>query len=138
MIKHAASHFDHGLTEAQVDHIMQRFADREAFFIATIELPEALGTVSCGLHGPLVGDAPIAEADVTYAKRGTRAWNSRLVDRAAKPTRTVTVIAGPHAVGCTTCDGTGSRWTAGLSGPDAKYQYACEVCNGSGKITLYP
>jgi hypothetical protein len=125
MIKHAASHFDHGLTEAQVDHIMQRFADREAFFIATIELPEALGTVSCGLHGPLVGDAPIAEADVTYAKRGTRAWNSRLVDRAAKPTRTVTVIAGPHKEPCPQC--TTSAW-------NILHRAACPTCGGVGEL----
>jgi hypothetical protein len=96
MIKHAESHFDHGLTAAQVDHVMQRFADRAAFFIETIELPEALGTVPCGLHGPLVGNASIDETDVTYAKRGTRAWDSRLVDRPAQQVRTVTVIAGPH------------------------------------------
>lgn len=96
MKKHNASHFDHGLDEAQIDFLMKRFADRDAFLIETVELPEELGTVPCGLHGPLVGGAPVEESEVTYAKRGTRAWNSRLVDRPKQPVRTVTVIAGPH------------------------------------------
>lgn len=99
MKKHNASHFDHGLSEAQVDFLMKRFADRDAFFIETVELPEELGTVPCGLHGPLTGGAPVEESEVTYAKRGTRAWNSRLVDRPKQQVRTVTVIAGPHEEG---------------------------------------
>lgn len=96
MKRHAASHFDHGLNDAQVDFLMKRFADRAAFFIETVELPEQLGTVPCGLHGPLTGGAPVEESEVTYAKRGTRAWPSRLVDRPKQQVRTVTVIAGPH------------------------------------------
>jgi len=96
MKKHKESHFDHGLSAEQVEYVMKLFTDREAFFIETIELPEALGTVPCGLHGPLTGGAPVEESEVTYAKRGTRAWNSRLVDRPLQQMRTVTVIAGPH------------------------------------------
>jgi hypothetical protein len=96
MKKHNASHFDHGLNDAQIDFLMKRFAERDAFFIETVELPEALGTVPCGLHGPLVGGAPVEESEVTYAKRGTRAWSSRLVERPKQQVRTVTVIAGPH------------------------------------------
>lgn len=96
MKKHNESHFDHGLNEAQIAFLMERFADRNAFFIETVELPEALGTVPCGLHGPLTGGAPVEESEVTYAKRGTRAWSSRLVDRPKQAVRTVTVIAGPH------------------------------------------
>jgi hypothetical protein len=107
MKRHAESHLDHGLTTAQVEFLMETFAARDSFFIETVELPEALGTVPCGLHGPITGDAPIAEADVTYAKRGTRAWKSRLIDRPAKPSRSVTVIAGPHEETCPVCNGKG-------------------------------
>jgi hypothetical protein len=96
MITLPASHLDHGLTEAQVTHVLRLFADRSAFCIETIDLPETLGTVPCGLYGPLVGDEPVLDAEVTLATRGTRAYPSRLVDRPARPTRTVTVIAGPH------------------------------------------
>ena len=96
MIKHAISHVDHGLTEAQLSYLLDRFADRKAFFIETIELPEDLGTVPCGLYGPLTGDAPIAEDEVSHERRGTRPWTSRLIERPMRPTRKVTVIAGPH------------------------------------------
>lgn len=96
MIKHKDSHLDHGLTDAQVAFIMSRFETRDSFFVESFELPEDLGTVSCGLYGPTVGDAPVEETDVRYASRGNRAWDSRLVDRPARPTRTVTVIAGPY------------------------------------------
>lgn len=96
MNKHPDSHLDHSLTEAQLHYLLGRFADRGGFFLETIELPDDLGTIPCGLWGPLMGDPPIAEIDVVRAHRGTRAWASRLVARAARPTRQVTVIAGPH------------------------------------------
>jgi hypothetical protein len=96
MIKHADSHIDHGLTEAQLSYLIERFADRNSFFIETITLPLDLGTVPCGLYGPLMGDPPLREDEVTHAPRGTRAWTSRLVDRPARQQRDVTVIAGPH------------------------------------------
>ena len=51
----------------------------------------------CGLYGPVMGDAPIAESEVAYGVRGTRAWKSRIVQRLGiRTTRMVTVIAGPH------------------------------------------
>jgi hypothetical protein len=73
-----------------------QFADKASFFIATVELPADLADLSCGLYGPIMGDAPVADADVQLAPRGTRAWPSRLVARPARPTRLLTVIAGPH------------------------------------------
>ncbi len=94
--KHADSHLDHNLTAAQLDAILVLFADKDAFFVATVELPSELGTVPCGLHGPLIGDPPVPETEVTREARGVRAWTSRLVDRSPRPTRLVTVIAGPH------------------------------------------
>lgn len=112
MKKLAESHLDHGLSDAQVAYIFERFADRGAFFIETFGLPEALGTVPCGLYGPLMGDDPVIEDaagrgawDVPgrrlmlrHEPRGTRTWPSRLMPRwwPMRPTRKVTVIAGPH------------------------------------------
>ena len=114
MIKHKDSHLDHGLTDAQVAHIFERFADRDGFFIETITLPEELGTVPCGLYGPKMGDASTQEcsraptiyrvrgpgvspyACVWQDKRGTRTWQSNLISLPPRPTREVTVIAGPH------------------------------------------
>lgn len=97
MIKHADSHLDHALTEAQIDHLFAAFADRGEFFIAELELPVELGTVPCGLHGPKMGDPPVPDHEVTRERRGERAWSSRLVERPVRQVRTVTVIAGPHA-----------------------------------------
>ena len=37
------SHLDHGLTEAQIDYLKERFAEKDAFFIETFELPAELG-----------------------------------------------------------------------------------------------
>lgn len=98
MIKHADSHLDHGLTQAQIDFLFSHFADRDGFFIATVELPEELGTVPCGLYGPVMGDAPVSESEVFYAMRGTRMYMSRMCQstRSIRQVRTVSVIAGPH------------------------------------------
>jgi len=91
-----ASHLDHGLSAEQIDFLKQTFADREGFFLETIELPEELGTVPCGLYGPAMGDEPVPEAEVHYAKRGAREYDSRMTKAPFRPTRKVTVIAGPH------------------------------------------
>lgn len=96
MIKHRDSHVDHGLTEAQLRYLFERFAECDGFFLETITLPTELGTVPCALFGPLLGDPPIHEDEVVYARRGDRAWDSRLIDRPSRPQRQVTVIAGPH------------------------------------------
>lgn len=96
MIQHPESHVDHGLTEAQIRYLLARFAARDSFFIETITLPRELGTVPCGLYGPTMGDSAIGEDEVSYARRGERAWNSRLIDLPPRQQHEVTVIAGPH------------------------------------------
>lgn len=98
MQRHNDSHLDHALTIAQVDYLLERFADRDAFFIETIELPENLGTVPCALYGPTMGDVPIELGTlyITYERRGDRSYASRLISLPPRPTRMVTVIAGPH------------------------------------------
>lgn len=94
---HKESHLDHGLTPEQVAHVVSLFADRSAFFIETIELPESLGTARCDLYGPLVGLPAVPESEVRYEKRGARTWESRLIECAyPRTSRMVTVIAGPH------------------------------------------
>lgn len=93
---HADSHIDHGLTPPQVNHLLERFADRAAFFIETIELPPELGDAPCSLHGPIMGDAPVGDNEVVMRTREARQWLSRMVAREPRRVRTVTVIAGPH------------------------------------------
>jgi hypothetical protein len=94
MKKHADSHVDHGLTEEQLAYLLDLFADRAEFFVATVDLPEGLGTVSCALYGPAAGDPPVSSA--TLSCRPGRAWDSRLVPLPVRQTRAVTVVAGPH------------------------------------------
>lgn len=125
MKRHAESHLDHGLNEAQVAYIFDLFKDQREFFKTVIELPVELGTVPCGLWGPVMGDLAIVEgrevlplppgdyilpADagmwsgrgldftgaITMAKRGARGWDSRLIDMPCRPTRKVFIVAGPH------------------------------------------
>ena len=96
MIINSESHLDHGLTAAHIAFLLEQCAGRDAFFIETFELPEELPSVPCGLHGPLVGGAPVPEAEVFYRKRGEREGLSRLCSRPPQQVRQLTVIAGPH------------------------------------------
>lgn len=90
------SHCDHGLTVAHLEFIQAAVGDREGFFIETLQLPEELASLDCGLIGPAAGDEPVAEDRVFYAVRGERPGPSRMIRHAPQKTRCVTVIAGPE------------------------------------------
>lgn len=136
MIKHRDSHVDHGLTEEQLTYILKRFADRDSFFIETFTLPTELGTIPCGLYGPKMGDSAIGETEVTYAKRGDRAWDSRLVNLPPRQQHEVTVIAGPHEETCILCNGEGrfGSWKAAIpcSCDSGKIKHACILYTAFG------
>lgn len=126
---HQISHRDHGFDMAQWAHILEKYTDRDAFFIDTFELPEELGMVTNELYGPSSGDPPVAESEVVYAKRGDREWDTRFVKKPKRPTRFVRVIAGPHEEECPECGGSGLarspfNWysDSGIS---------CEACEGA-------
>lgn len=89
------SHTDHGLSEAHLEYIKTRFIDRTGFFIETVELPDSLPEVPSAIYGPVVGDEPISEGEVFYVRRGERPNLSRMIDKPTRPTRKLTVIAGP-------------------------------------------
>lgn len=135
MQKHTLSHMDHGFTQEQWDYIFTKYADKTAFFIDTFELPEGLGEVTNELYGPSVGDPPVLEADVFYAKRGDRAWTSRMVSRPKRPTRFVRVIAGPHTDPCGGCEGKGTLPVETLH--HEWKDETCPECKGSGKGVTY-
>ncbi len=93
------SHLDHDLGDAVIAYIVAEFKHiNSGFIIRTIGIPEELGTVPCGIVGPVIGRPPVPEEDVVYVVRGTRSWPSRTLKvKPEKPqVRTVTVIAGPH------------------------------------------
>lgn len=99
-IKQGISHLDHALTAAQIAYVQKLFEGRDAFFLETIELPEELGKVPCGLYGPVMGDDPIGENEVKYIIRGNRKCATRVkadnVIGVVRHVNKLTVIAGPH------------------------------------------
>lgn len=95
----ADSHVDH-VSAAILAHVTERFAGRDAFFIESFDLPEGVGTLECGLYGPVMGDVPVTEAEATYTLRPGRKCATRgLKGAMMRPTRTITVIAGPDNQG---------------------------------------
>jgi hypothetical protein len=93
---HEDSHLDHGLSQAHVDWLLEKYSDRGGFFIETVALPEELDSVPCGLYGPLMDDEPVGEDQVTYKVRGERKCASRLVNLPARENTNVSIIAGPY------------------------------------------
>lgn len=142
---HKDSHLDHSLTAEQVAFLLKVFADRTAFFIETIELPEHLGTVPCGLYGPVMGDPPIEDCWVEHRRRPPREYTSRMLVRHEYPggfpgpqagkrrVRTVTVIAGPHEEACKHCAGTGDLLHDSLA-PTIAARHPCAHCK-NGKVS---
>lgn len=96
MIIHPDSHLDHGLTAEHIAYIADRFAARNSSFAETFVLPDTLPGAPCALYGPVMGDAPITDGDVNMRQRGERPGLSRVVSYPVRPSRRVTVIAGPH------------------------------------------
>ncbi len=93
------SHVDHALTQVHLDFIQGQFGDRQAFFLQTVELPEDLPPLPCGLHGPVMGDEPVADSETTSVVRGGRKGPSRVCNRPTRMVRTMTVIGGPDDSG---------------------------------------
>lgn len=90
------SHVDHNLTPEQMEYVARTIADYIGFKILTVEMPAALGSVPCGLHGPATGGAPVSESEVYYRVRGNRPGPTRMVARPAVQSSKLTMIVGPH------------------------------------------
>ena len=90
------SHMDHGLSSEIISYILEKFGRKEGFFIETITLPRKLGEVPCGLYGPIMGDPPVPLDEVRMVKRPKRSGPTPMIDLPPRPTRKLTVIAGPH------------------------------------------
>lgn len=98
------SHVDHGLTSDHIAFVSAMVAievERKALALTGgvrvlgLTLPGDLAGLDCGLHGPAMGDNPIAETEVTYEVRANRKNASRMVSRATRKTREIVVVVGP-------------------------------------------
>jgi hypothetical protein len=94
-----STHLDHGLSPEHLTWVQARVAEHTAFFMETVELPAELPPLDCALYGPMMQDEPVPESDVVYQVRGNRSWASRMVDRPLRPTRLISIIAGPDHIG---------------------------------------
>jgi hypothetical protein len=99
LVIHPKSHVDH-IPAGVIEAVKLAFADvanpDRRILIETFELPEEAGTVGCALYGPTMGDSPVPDDEVQYRVRPGRSWPSRMVARLVRPTRILTVVAGPH------------------------------------------
>lgn len=91
----SVSHLDHALSTEHIAFMLALFSDRHGFFLETVTLPSELSSLESALYGPLEGDAPVSEANVSYTVRAGRKCASRVVALPPRPTRLLTVIAGP-------------------------------------------
>lgn len=97
--KHAESHVDHNLTEAQLAFVLSHDPSRHGdgrIRVFTVDIPPDLGTLPCALYGPVEGDDPVPESEVIYRFRDGRKGKSRLIEAPKRQTTKVTIVAGPH------------------------------------------
>lgn len=91
------SHLDHsGLTINHLRYVLEKFGDRDGFFIEEIEFPEEYAELGCDLHGPIMGDAPITDDETVGERVRDSGGVARIVPRPPRPTRKAVVIAGPR------------------------------------------
>lgn len=87
-----------GLSKRQVGFVLACFepltdGDKEAS--GTTTLPDELGTATCRLYGPLMGDSPVGEGKAFLRVLPGRAWPSRLTRRPTRDTMTVSAVVAP-------------------------------------------
>lgn len=90
------SHLDHGIPENTISWVLEKHADVSEFIKTTVTLCPEMEEVDNALYGPVCGDQPISENQVSYGKRGYgRKWLSRFIDRPLRKSNKLTLIAGP-------------------------------------------
>lgn len=131
------SHTDHRVSEAHINWLRCELEGKlqPGINVVTMTLPEHLP----GLHSALVYHP--SDEGVTYERRGSRAYESRMVKRHELPTREITAIIGPHN------GDTPVLYTA-FGGPAAPREPndphfdgeggRCTKCHGAGFVTVDP
>jgi len=94
--KHAESHLDHNLSEKQLAFVLSQTPTGEGVAVFTVAIPSELGTLPCGLYGPAEGDNAVPDSEVSFAVRGERKGESRVIKAPMRYTSEVTIVAGPH------------------------------------------
>ena len=90
------SHLDHGVPENIVSWVLEKHSDVSGFIKTTVTMCPGMGEVDNALYGPVCGDQPIPENQVSYDLRGSgRKWNSRFIDKPLRKSNQLTLIAGP-------------------------------------------
>ena len=91
-------HKDHGITDSQWAFIEPIVKTRKPKKLPNgadhwvIEIPAELGTVPCGLYGPVMGDDPVTDDQVRLESRNDRPWKDRLINAPMRPVGFVQVI----------------------------------------------
>jgi hypothetical protein len=83
---HKISDVTPGISENQLQYVLDMFEDRTGSFVDTVTLPYRLGMVQCALYGPEMNDEPI-ESDGSLVK---------IVDMPSRKSCQITVHAGPY------------------------------------------
>ena len=125
---HPDSHLDHGVSPALLAYVCDLFAHKTGFFLKTIELPAELAVgLESRIWGPIEGDEPVPQSEVVWEVRGSRPWASRMTNQPARPTRWLTVIAGPRGGDtCSLYTAFGGKaaprepWDTGLATPEER------------------
>ncbi len=84
-------HADHGVTNETIMWALSEIQPT-GFFLRTLELPVGHVDLLNALYGPVAGDAPVSDDDVSFAKRSEDRPASRVVNLPMRPTRLVTLI----------------------------------------------
>ena len=96
-MKRILKHSDHNLPQETIDwgfDQLENFLETTQlpFCAHTFRLPDNLPDAENALYGPLAGDLPILESEVTYQQRGNRPWTDRLISKPLRFTRQLTII----------------------------------------------
>ena len=87
------AHDDHDLKPKHLAAIDQILSDWNGSFIKMcVPLPYDCPDLLSALHGPVAGDPPITDDQVTYEKRNNRHGPSRLIDAPMRPARNIVLI----------------------------------------------
>lgn len=84
-------HADHGIGLSVIEALVAQVKPT-GFFLKELELPKDAPDALSAIHGPIAGDAPVTDAEVTLKQRSPDRPPSRMVARASRPTRKVTLI----------------------------------------------